>query len=95
MGRNPPWPAQSENPVPPQGGEVVCFRFLTYCLLLIVDQLPPRDGGASVLETVDTVGDDAAIVASILMRWRVPARLISSPVGNDYNGQKAMDHLNA
>jgi sugar/nucleoside kinase (ribokinase family) len=95
MGRNSPWPDPSENPEPPQGGEVVCFGFLTYCLLLMVDQLPPRNGGAAVLETVDTVGDDAAIVASILTRWKVPTRLVSSPVGNDHHGQKVMNHLNA
>ena len=95
MGRNSPWPDPSENPEPPRGGEVVCFGFLTYCLLLMVDQLPPRNGGAAVLETVDTVGDDAAIVASILTRWKVPTRLVSSPVGNDHHGQKVMNHLNA
>ena len=55
MGRNPPRPDTSENPEPPRGGEVVCFGFLTYCLLLMVDQLPPRNGGAAVLETVETV----------------------------------------
>ena len=95
MGRNPPRPHTSENPEPPWGGKVVCFGFLTYCLLLMVDQLPPRNGGAAVLETVDTVGDDAAIVASILTSWKVPTRLVSSPVGNDPYGQKVMDHLNA
>ena len=94
MGRNPPRPHTSENPERPLGGEVVCFGFLTYCLLLMVDQLPPRNGGAAVLETVDTVGDDAAIVASILTSWKVPTRLVSSPVGNDHHGQKVMDHLN-
>ena len=95
MGRNSPRPDTNENPEPPRGGEVVCFGFLTYCLLLMVDQLPPRNGGAAVLETVDTVGDDAAIVASILTSWNVPTRLVSSPVGNDPYGQKVMDHLNA
>ena len=95
MGRNQPRPDTSENPERPRGGEVVCFGFLTYCLLLMVDQLPPRNGGAAVQETVDTVGDDAAIVASILTSWKVPTRLVSSPVGNDPYGQKVMDHLNA
>ena len=89
MGRNPPRPHTSENPDRPLGGEVVCFGFLTYCLLLMVDQLPPRNGGAAVLETVDTVGDDAAIVASILTSWKVPTRLVSSPVGNDHLRSKS------
>ena len=95
MGRKQPRPDTSENPEPPRGGKVVCFGFLTYCLLLMVDQLPPRNGGAAVLETVDTVGDDAAIVASILTSWKVPTRLVSSPVGNDHHGPRVMNHLNA
>ena len=74
-------------------GEVVCYGFLTHCLLLTVDRLPPQNGGALVLDSVETVGDDAAIVASILTKWNVPAKLISSPVGNDYRGEKVREHL--
>ena len=44
-------------------GDVVCFGFLTHCLLLMVDQLPPQNGGAPVLDSVEIVGDDAAIAA--------------------------------
>ena len=78
-----------------RSGDVVCFGFLTYCLLLMVDELPPKNGGALVRDLVDTVGDDAAIVASILANWRVPSRLISSPVGNDPYGEKVTEHLNS
>ena len=74
-------------------GDVVCFGFLTYCLLLMVEHLPPRNGGAFLLDTIDTVGDDAVIVASILNRWGVQARLISSPVGDDPYGEKVLEHL--
>ena len=73
----------------------MCFGFLTYCLLLTVEHLPSKNHGAFVLDTVDTVGDDAVIVASILTKWRVPTRLISSPVGNDYHGEKVIEHLKA
>ena len=76
-------------------GDVVCFGFLTYCLLLMVEHLPAQNGGAFVLDTVDTVGDDAVIIAGILNRWGVPAKLISSPVGNDHHGEKVMEHLKA
>ena len=76
-------------------GNVVCFGFLTYCLLLMVEHLPSKNGGAFVSDTVDTVGDDAAIVAAILNKWGVPASLISSPVGNDYHGEKVVEHLKA
>ena len=74
---------------------MVCFGFLTYCLLLMVDELPPKNGGALVRGSVDTVGDDAAIVASVLTNWRVPTRLISSPVGNDHYGETVTGHLNS
>ena len=77
------------------GGDVVCFGFLTHCLLLTVENLPPRNGGVPLKDSVETVGDDAAIVASVLTNWRVPTRLISSPVGNDYYGQRVMEHLEA
>ena len=76
-------------------GDVVCFGFLTHCLLLTVENLPPRNGGVPLKDSVETVGDDAAIVASVLTNWRVPTRLISSPVGNDYYGQRVMEHLEA
>ena len=76
-------------------GDVVCFGFLTHCLLLTVESLPPRNGGAPMRDSVETVGDDAAIVASVLTNWRVPTRLISSPVGNDYYGQRVREHLEA
>ena len=77
------------------GGDVVCFGFLTHCLLLTVESLPPRNGGVPLKDSVETVGDDAAIVASVLTNWRVSTRLISSPVGNDYYGQRVMEHLEA
>ena len=60
-----------------------------------VDELPPKNGGALVRDSVDTVGDDAAIVASVLTNWRVPTRLISSPVGNDHYGETVTGHLNS
>ncbi len=74
-------------------GDVVCFGFLTHCLLLTVDNLPPPNGGSLVRHTVETVGDDAAIVASILTNWGMPARLLSSPFGDDYYGRRVREHL--
>ena len=85
----------SQNPIQLPIGDIVCFGFLTYCLLLMVEDLPSRNGGAFVLDTVDTVGDDAVIVASILSKWSVPTSLISAPVGNDYHGEKVIKHLEA
>ena len=74
-------------------GDVVCFGFLTHCLLLTVDRLPPQNGGALVLESVETVGDDVAIVATILTNWGISTRFISSPLGNDHHGEKVRAHL--
>ena len=88
-------PDGGPNPAISRSGDVVCFGFLTYCLLLMVDELPPKNGGALVRGSVDTVGDDAAIVASVPTNWRVPTRLISSPVGNDHYGKTVTGHLNS
>ena len=74
-------------------GDVVCFGFLTHCLLLMVDQLPPQNGGAPVLDSVEIAGDDAAIAASILTKWGIPTRLITSPTGNDHRGARVREHL--
>ena len=67
-------PDGGRNPAIRRSGDVVCFGFLTYCLLMMVDELPPKNGGALVRDSVETVGDDAAIVASVLTNWRVPTR---------------------
>ena len=95
MSDNPLAAGRSPDLVRPLTGDVVCFGFLTYCMLLMVDHLPSKNGGAVVSDTVETVGDDAVIIASILKKWRVPTRLISSPVGNDYHGEKVREHLKA
>ena len=70
MGRNPPQPDTSENPEPPRDGEVVCFGFLTYCLLLVVDQLPPRNGGAAVCQWRRRYRNALTAVS----RWRCRSR---------------------
>ena len=77
----------------PRGGDIVCYGFLTHTQLLMVDELPPRNGGARALDSVETVGDDAAIAASILAQWGVPARLITSFTGNDLRGQSVREQL--
>ena len=86
---------QEQQLVLPSIGDVVCFGFLTYCLLLVVETFPDRNDGAPIQEMVESLGDDAAIVASILSRWRVPTTLISSPVGDDYHGGKVIEQLQA
>ena len=47
------------------------------------------------MEAVDSLGDDAAIVACTLSRWKMPATLISSSVGIDYYGERVIEHLRA
>ena len=78
---------------PAQASGVVCFGFLTYCLLLVIDSFPSQNGGEPILEAVDSLGDDAAIVACTLSRWKIPAQLISSPVGDDYYGERVVEQL--
>lgn len=76
-------------------GDVVCFGLLTHCLLLRVDELPEHNGGAPILDSMETLGDDAAIAASVLTHWDVPTRLITSPTGNDSRGERVREHLDA
>lgn len=76
-------------------GDVVCFGFLTHALLLMVNELPEQNGGAPILDSVETVGDDAAIAASILTQWDVPARLITSPIGDDQRGESVKAQLDS
>ena len=90
---NPSAAGEGHNPVGIPSGDVVCFGFLTYCLLMMVDDLPPKNGGALVVGSVETVGDDAAIVACILSGWGVPTRLVSTPVGADHYGGTVLEHL--
>ena len=76
-------------------GSVVCFGFLAYCLLLVVETYPSKNDGSPIREVIDAFGDDAAIVASILSRWKVPTTLTSSPVGEDFYGAKVAKQLRA
>ncbi len=83
----------SLRPAEDSGPDVVCFGFLTHSLLLMVEDLPPPNGGAAMKESVETVGDDAAIISCILTNWGVRTNLISSPFGDDYYGHRIREHL--
>ncbi len=84
-----------QQPVLPPAGSVVCFGFLTYLLLLVVESFPSQNAGAPIMEAVDSLGDDAAIVACTLSRWKIPATLFSSSLGNDYYGERVIEQLRA
>lgn len=79
----------------PPNGDVVCYGFLTYLLLLVVETFPEKNDGTSIQEIVESLGDDAAIIASILSRWKVSTTIVSSPIGNDYYGSKVIEQLQA
>ena len=79
--------------VPPSKGHVICCGFLTYCMLIVVEEFPGQNGGAAIQNVVDSLGDDAAIVAVTLGRWQVLSTLVSSPVGNDFYGSKVLEQL--
>ena len=81
--------------VPPSKGHVICCGFLTYCMLIVVEEFPGQNGGAAIQNVVDSLGDDAAIVAVTLGRWQVLSTLVSSPVGNDFYGSKVLEQLRA
>ena len=81
--------------VPPSKGHVICCGFLTYCMLIVVEEFPAKNGGATIQNVVDSLGDDAAIVAVTLGRWQVPSTLVSSPISNDFYGGKVLEQLRA
>ena len=85
------------NPLPAHvgKGDVVCFGLLTHCLLLKVDELPEHNGGAPILDSLESLGDDAAIAASVLTHWDVPTRLITSPLGDDQRGESVKEQLDS
>ena len=80
---------------PPSKGHVICCGFLTYCMLIVVEEFPGQNGGAAIQNVVDSLGDDAAIVAVTLGGWQVPSTLISSPISNDFYGSKVLEQLRA
>ena len=67
--------------------DVVCFGMLTRCQLLVVDAPPVHNGGARIKEAVETYGDDAAIVASLLHQWGVAGGIICTALGDDEAGR--------
>ena len=83
------------NSAPPPKGHVICCGFLTYCMLIVVEEFPVQNGGATIQNVVDSLGDDAAIVAVTLGRWQVPSTLVSSPISNDFYGSKVLEQLSA
>ena len=64
-------------------------------MLIVVEEFPDQNGGTAIQNVVDSLGDDAAIVAVTLGRWQVLSSLISSPVGNDFYGSKVIAQLEA
>ncbi len=82
-------------PSPPGPVEVVCFGMLCYCHLLVVDAPLVRNGGTRIKQSVESFGDDAAIVASLLAQWEVPAGFISTALGDDESGRRLAQRLRA
>jgi sugar/nucleoside kinase (ribokinase family) len=84
---------QSQRLLLPSKGDVICCGFLTHCMLVVVEDFPVQNGGAVIENLVDTVGDDAAIVARTLSGWNVPSTLVSNAVGDDYYGSRVLEKL--
>lgn len=74
-------------------GTVLCFGFLTYCILIAVEKLPAWNGGTIIESLAEGVGEDAVIVATTLSQWQIPSRLESNSVANDYYGDKVLRTL--
>ena len=80
-------------PPTPKSVDVVCFGMLCYCHLLVVDSPLVRNGGVRIRESVDSFGDDAAIVAALLAQWEVPTTFIGTAIGDDEPGRKLTQKL--
>jgi sugar/nucleoside kinase (ribokinase family) len=74
-------------------GNVLCFGFLTYCILIAVEKLPAWNGGSIIEGLTECVGEDAVIVATTLSQWQIPSRLESNSVAKDYYGEKVLQTL--
>ena len=72
---------------------MLCCGFLTHCMLVVVEDFPVQNGGAAIENMVDSVGDDAAIVARTLSGWNVRSTLVSNPVGDDHYGSRVQEQL--
>ena len=73
--------------------DVVCFGILCHCYLVIADAPAMHNGGARILQAVETYGDDAAIVATLLHDWGVSSNLICSALGDDDVGHRVANLL--
>ena len=83
-------PYNGQSLVLPSEGNVICCGFLTHCMLVLIEDFPAQNGGAPINQIVDTLGDDAAIIAITLARWDVPVTLLSNPLGDDYYGRQGI-----
>ncbi len=77
----------------PARAEVVCFGMILPALVFIVDQFPEHNTGAYIQHIREFISDDAAIVASLLSRWRVKSALIGTTLGDDARGRAAARKL--
>lgn len=78
---------------PPTPVDVVSFGMLCSCYLLVVDAPPVHNAGVKIKEAVESYGDDAAVVASLLADWGVSAGFIGTTLGDDDAGRKVAQQI--
>ena len=76
-----------------RAADVVCFGVIAPATLLIVEDLPAWNTGATVNRVDEFISDDAAIVAMLLRRWEVRSALIGTTLGDDPQGRQASQRL--
>jgi sugar/nucleoside kinase (ribokinase family) len=77
----------------PTTAEVVCFGSLMAMELLVIDEWPQRNFGGLFKEQRDSLGQDAAMIATMLRGWDIRSGLIGSALGKDYRGRWLAEHL--
>ena len=68
--------------------DVVCFGILTPMRIGTVEEYPPADSGAIILELIDFICADAAVTGLTLDGLGCRVGLISNDVGNDPEGRE-------
>ena len=72
---------------------MVCVGMVAPATLVVVDELPAWNTGATWKHVAEFISDDAAIVAILLKKWGVEAGLIATTLGDDAPGHRAARQL--
>ncbi|MDP6495623.1 MAG: carbohydrate kinase family protein [Dehalococcoidia bacterium] len=88
-----PVPARNDRATAIPKADVVSFGMVVPATLVIVDEFPQINTGATATQVTEFISDDAALVATTLRGWDVRSGLISTTLGNDPTGRRTVRRL--